>query len=87
MSALYERTSQGCFSLRGRRALWSTRLRPSLTAALDAPPRPFWGRVLLGQAGWRSLDVAPEETPSLPTDPQDLQSEPFWRVNKYFTHH
>lgn len=32
--------------------------------------------------------MALEELPSLPTDPsQDLQSEPFWRMNKYFTQH
>lgn len=45
--------------------------------------------MLLARAGWRTLNVALEELPSLPTNPptQDLQSEPFWRMNKYFTQH
>lgn len=68
MSALYERTSRGCFSLWGRRALWSTRLRPSLTAALAAPPRPFWGRVLLGQ-GWVEILECGPRGGSLPPHP------------------
>lgn len=46
------------------------------------------GGARLGQGWVGDLECGPRGDPSPPhRPPQDLQSEPFWRMNKYFTQH
>lgn len=88
MSALYGWTSQGCSSPQGQAGPVVHRVEAKSYRSPGCPSRAFLGEgCYWARAGWWSSNVALEETPSLPTDPQDLQSEPFWRMNKYFTQH